>query len=78
MKTHELKTWPTYWDAVERGDPLYQMTSGPHLLLLNTGPFTITVRDRFGSTVGDVPGNTRAWLFVKEDGSGNRTPILVG
>lgn len=53
-------------------------TGGPHLLLLNTGPFTITVRDRFGSTVGDVPGNTRAWLFVKEDGSGNRTPILVG
>lgn len=53
-------------------------TGGPHLLLLNTGAFTITVRDRFGSTVGTVDGGSRAWLFVKEDGSGNRTPILVG
>jgi hypothetical protein len=25
MATHELKTWPTYWDAVARGEKLFEV-----------------------------------------------------
>lgn len=25
MKTHELNTWPTYWDAVARGEKLFEV-----------------------------------------------------
>ena len=53
-------------------------TGGPHLLLVNTGgSASITVRDKFGSSVGTVSAGSRAWLFVKEDGAGNRTPVLL-
>lgn len=52
-------------------------TGGPHLLLVNTGSATITVRDKFGSSVGTVSAGSRASLFVKEDGAGNRTPLLL-
>lgn len=24
-RIHELKTWPTYWDAVQRGDKLFEV-----------------------------------------------------
>lgn len=25
MATHELKTWPMYWDAVQRGEKLFEV-----------------------------------------------------
>jgi hypothetical protein len=42
-----------------------------------TASASITVRDKFGSSVGTVSAGSRAWLFVTEDGAGNRTPLLL-
>lgn len=50
---------------------------GPHLFITNSGTSTLTVRDSLGSSVGTVASSGRAWLFVKEDASGNRTPVLL-
>lgn len=50
---------------------------GPHMFIANTGTSTLTVRDSLGSSVGSVTTSSRAWLFVREDASGNRTPVLL-
>jgi uncharacterized protein (TIGR02217 family) len=52
-------------------------TGGPHVLVSNTGTSPITVRDRLGVSVGTVASGSRAELFVKEDGAGNRVPVLI-
>jgi len=51
-------------------------TGGPHLFLQNYGSSAFTVRDALGTSVGTVAVNGQAWFFVREDGSGNRTPVL--
>jgi len=53
-------------------------TGGPHHFIANTGSFTLTVLDYLGNSVGTISAGSRAWVFVKEDGSGNRTPVLWG
>jgi uncharacterized protein (TIGR02217 family) len=52
-------------------------TGGPHLFVVNTGGSTITVRDSLGASVGTITATNSKWLFVKEDASGNRTPVLL-
>jgi uncharacterized protein (TIGR02217 family) len=52
-------------------------TGGPHLLVRNYGTHTLTIRDRLGGLVGTVTAGTHAWLMVKEDDAGNRTPWLL-
>lgn len=52
-------------------------TGGPHMRIVNLGSSaSITVRDALGNVVGAVPAASRADLFVREDASGNRTPVL--
>lgn len=52
-------------------------TGGPHMLIRNTGSAGLTVYDYFIAAVDTIPAGSAAWLFVKEDASGNRTPLLV-
>lgn len=49
---------------------------GPYIID-NPGPERMTVSDTLGSVIGTVEPGRRAWLLVKEDGAGNRTPVLL-
>lgn len=51
-------------------------TGGPHFVIVNTGVATATLRDMFGTSVGTVGAGGKVWFFVKEDASGNRTPVI--
>ncbi|MFY9345582.1 MAG: DUF2460 domain-containing protein [Planctomycetota bacterium] len=51
-------------------------TGGPHMLINNTGAFTATLYNSLGGVVGTIPAGTKVWLFVKDDGSGNRSPVI--
>ena len=50
---------------------------GPYVLDNPSATEPMEVRDTLGGFVGTVPPGRRAYLFVKEDGAGNRTPLLV-
>lgn len=72
------------WDATPTAninafldDLISYPTGGPHLWIINRSAFTITLIDSVGATVGTVAGGAVSRLFVKEDSSGLRTPILL-
>lgn len=52
-------------------------TGGPHMFIANTGTNDLTIRDSLGNAIDTILANGKAWLLVKEDGSGNRTPLLA-
>lgn len=67
MAVHELKTWPTYWDAIERGEKLFEVRRNDRFFQRGDAVFLYrTAKDAQinGKLDRDVAGGLRVLKFT--------------
>lgn len=64
-KVHELKTWPTYWDAVERGEKLFEVRENDRFF--QAGDVVELIR-----LCRDAPANCEQAQLAAEEAGGSK------